>query len=84
LRTSIENNAALTAEARAARLASLNEIEARSEQRKTAALVEYATVQGMTSGQTAALLALQSAGVSLDLAEAAAMGGLTAAKILDY
>lgn len=84
LRTSVENNAALTAEARAARLASLNEIEARSEQRKTAALVEYATAQGMTSGQTAALLALQSAGVGLDLAEAAAMGGLTAAKILDY
>lgn len=84
LRTSVENNASLSAEARAKRMASLSAIETQNEQRKTAAIAEYAAVQGFTASQTATYNALTTAGVAPTLAAAAATGGLTATKIADY
>lgn len=84
LRTSVENNASLTAEARATRMATLSNIEIANEQRKTAAVGEYAAAMGLSAAQTAVYNGLVAAGVAPELAATAAMGGLTAAKMADY
>ena len=84
MRQTIENNAALSAEARAAKLAALDKIQIQNEERKTMAVAEYAAAQGLTTEQAQVSMMLQAAGVLTTEAEAAALGGLTLAKIADY
>jgi hypothetical protein len=55
----------LTEEVRTAKLTALGLAEEKIQDKKTAALFEYAAAQGMTSAQTSAFIALESAGVSV-------------------
>ena len=65
-------------------LATADKLAAEAEEEKTKAIYNYAAAQGLTTAQASASLALQAAGVSADIAEAAAIGGLTTAKALEY
>lgn len=84
MRQTIENNTALSAEARATKMAALDNIQIANEKRKTQAVAEYAAAKGLTIEQAGVAMALQSLGIAEDVAEAAALGGLTLAKIADY
>ena len=66
------------------RQAKLDIIAANAENQKTAATAAYATATGLTMEQSAAALALQTLGISGDVAQMAAIGGLTSARMLEY
>lgn len=65
-------------------LATADKLAAEAEEAKTKAVYEYAAAQGLTTAQASTSLVLQAMGVSANVAEAAAIGGLTTAKVLEY